>query len=128
MLQNELRGGTVPELISGTKFTGPYGQRLILGDTDTIAFEDPDGHWQVAENVFWNCVENLDIDRERQLEAQRKHYSGLEAMARYWVQNHGQNVYEGISEDIQKESGDPLSEDDLDTILNLLERSKVTFA
>lgn len=132
MRAEDLETGTVPELAYGTVFTGPNGQRLILGDTDTVAYEDADGSWHVAENVVWDRVEFFAGAMEGA--RQRDHHRTLKGYALSWAQEHGTNVYEGISDDIRKhvrfmmESNPPeLTEDDLDTILNLLEGASITF-
>lgn len=59
MNKSELRPDTIGQLIgSGKVFTAADGMQVIIGDTDTVAFQDDHG-WQVAENVFWNDVEDF---------------------------------------------------------------------
>lgn len=41
--------------------------------------------------------------------------------ARNWIENHGRNIYVGMREDIRKESQVPLSYDDVNTIVELIE-------
>ncbi len=78
MKQEELRPDTLGQLIeSGTVFSAADGRMLILGDTDTVAFQDDFG-WQVAENVFWNNVEGVDFADE----ILKKH-------ARSWIHSNG---------------------------------------
>lgn len=59
MNKNELISHTIEDLKHGTVFTSEDGRRVIIGDTDAVAFEDADKGWQVAESVFWNRVEDL---------------------------------------------------------------------
>ena len=59
MKRNELSNHTLEDLKHGTVFTSADGRRMIIGDTDAVAFEDADKGWQVAESVFWNRVEDL---------------------------------------------------------------------
>jgi hypothetical protein len=52
----ELDPRTQQDLKGGTVFTAADGRMLILGETDTVAFQDARG-WQFAENVFWQAME-----------------------------------------------------------------------
>jgi hypothetical protein len=81
MKQDELRPDTLGQLIEGgTVFTAADGRTLILGDTDTVAFQDDFG-WQVAENVFWNHVEDVDFSDQI-----------LKRYARSWIHDNGSRV------------------------------------
>lgn len=78
MKQSELRPDTIGQLVeSGTVFKSSDGRTLILGDTDTVAFQDDYG-WQVAENVNWKNLEDADFDDQL-----------LKRHARAWVHQYG---------------------------------------
>jgi hypothetical protein len=92
MKQDELRPDTLGQLIeSGTVFTSADGRTLILGDTDTVAFQDDFDGWQVAENVFWNRVEDVDFNDQ----ILRRH-------ARSWIHDNGSRVRNGMVFEVQK--------------------------
>lgn len=87
MKQSELRPDTLGQLIeSGTVFKSADGRTMILGDTDTVAFQDDYG-WQVAENVVWNNVEDIDFNDEI-----------LKRHARSWIHSNGSRVNIGTAE------------------------------
>jgi hypothetical protein len=62
MERKELQTETREQLKSGTVFRSDDGRIVIIGETDTVAFEDAAGGWQVAENVIWDNVEDLTDD------------------------------------------------------------------
>lgn len=62
MKKHELNLNTLSDLGNGTVFTAENGRRVIIGDTDTVAFDNADGGWQIAESVFWNNIEDLTDD------------------------------------------------------------------
>lgn len=81
MKQSELRPDTLGQLIeSGTVFKAADGRTLILGDTDTVAFQDDYG-WQVAEGVVWDNVEDADFNDQL-----------LKRHARSWIHSNGSRV------------------------------------
>lgn len=89
MKQSELRPDTLGQLIeSGTVFKAADGRTLILGDTDTVAFQDDFG-WQVAENVFWNNVEDADFNDQI-----------LKRHARSWIHDNGSRTRPGMAAEV----------------------------
>lgn len=99
MKKSELRADTLGQLIeSGTVFTSGDGRVMILGDTDTVAFQDDYG-WQVAENVFWNNVEDADFNED----ILKKH-------ARQWVHECGSRVRPGMATEIKDNFGTTYAE------------------
>lgn len=72
-----------------------------------------------------SLARDLLTEAKTEFEAEQKRR--LEAIARTWSYEHGWRVYEGISDDIRAHADTGLTEDDLDTILNLLEDADITF-
>lgn len=89
MKQNELRPDTLGQLIEGgTVFKDADGRTLILGDTDTVAFQGDFG-WQVAENVFWNNVEDVNFNDDI-----------LKRYARSWIHDNGSRVRPAMAAEV----------------------------
>jgi hypothetical protein len=89
MKQEELRPDTLGQLIEGgTVFKAADGRILILGDTDTVAFQDDFG-WQVAENVFWNNVQDADFADDI-----------LKRHARSWIHSNGSRTRPGMADEL----------------------------
>lgn len=48
---------TIGDLANGTVIENG-NHKVILGESDTVAFTDSDGNWQVATGVVFNAVED----------------------------------------------------------------------
>ena len=57
MLTENFPSGMVADLADGTVIED-RGHKVILGESDTVAFTDSDGNWQVATGVVFNAVED----------------------------------------------------------------------
>lgn len=94
MQKSELLPDTIGQLIEGGKvFTAADGSKVIIGDTDTVAFEDIHG-WQVAERVVWNNVEDADFSGD----VLKKH-------ARHWIHECGSRVRPGMAVEVKDNFG-----------------------
>lgn len=94
MQQSELRPDTIGQLIEGgTVFKSSDGRTVIIGDTDTVALQDEHG-WQVAENVFWNNVEDAEFNED----ILKKH-------ARHWIHECGSRVRPGMATEVKDNFG-----------------------
>jgi hypothetical protein len=94
MNKDELKADTLGQLIeSGTVFTSADGRTVIIGETDTVAFQDSYG-WQVAEDVVWNNVEDADFNED----ILKKH-------ARRWIHECGSRVRPGMAAEVKDNFG-----------------------
>jgi hypothetical protein len=92
--KSELIPDTVDQLIEGGKvFTAGDGTVVIIGDTDTVAFQDVDG-WQVAERVYWKNVEDVDFTDEM-----------LRKYARRWIHEYGSRTRPGMAVEVKDNFG-----------------------
>lgn len=57
MHTEDLNTGTIADLTYGTVIENG-DHKVIIGDTDTVAFTDSFGNWQVATGVHWDAIEN----------------------------------------------------------------------
>ena len=58
MEKHDFQENTLDQLRNGTIFRSDDGRIAVIGETDVIAFKDDHG-WQVAENVYFDNVEDL---------------------------------------------------------------------
>jgi hypothetical protein len=94
MKQSELLPDTIGQLIEGGKvFTAADGSKVIIGDTDTVAFQDQFG-WQVAERVVWNNVEDAEFADDV-----------LKKYARNWIHQYGSRVRVAMAGEIAQTYG-----------------------
>jgi hypothetical protein len=94
MLKEELIPDTLGQLIEGGKvFTAADGSKVIIGDTDTVAFQDGFG-WQVAERVVWNNVTDVDFADDM-----------LKRYARHWIHECGSKIRPGMAAEIKDNFG-----------------------
>lgn len=69
---------TINQLDAGDVYTDEKGLKVVVGVSDTIALQQSDGKWLIAEAVAWCPVEDFRPNKRR-----------LEGLAEQWILAHG---------------------------------------
>ena len=57
MKTEDFRSGTIGDLANGSMVENG-DRKVIIGETDTVAFTDDHGQWHIATGILWDAVED----------------------------------------------------------------------